>query len=901
MAYVPPSLKIYQEFAPQLVGNLRPLYACIVAPQYALHRFEVEDEQALLGAYNAPVGNVFSSWPNRETGSTIDTATSAVWVKDAILKYYNYSITGTGTGPTDWDGLITSDGNQVRSDSLVFKTANSVNRSTVFGDRDVTIGDYVKVQKGATIVESRIAGLVADVVDAVIDAAAASPTNKTTTTETATVVDHITSPNFTVTASAAAYAGLVAGKPSEVYTCVVTDTDGTQEGTTIAILSASGTDDVASQVLAATGVPMALGTRGAAMTMTNTFDGFSSSSQTESNSSQSDSNSSMSSSGQPFLTIGDSWVVTIAQDYTPAIPTSGGTYAGTKDTVYLAKVTTGGTVGSGTVKFAITTDNGFDTGVEVQVTAAGTYSIGNYGVTLTFTGGAQYCTGDVFIAEVTATGAGAYRTIVLADNLTGWSNTDVFAVTLGIIETIELDVFNWAATASSITVIPSARHTASYLGPEAQFYILGGTLYIDYRELIQDNTRLVGFIQDITEVETILGPATTENPLALMVYTALSESADTGVYYIGVSADTVAAYVTALEELEETAELYSIVPFNTSAAVQSAVMAHIDAMALPGVAQFRVLWAGIDTPQTDAFYTVLASGNDIKATVAGTALTATGALFITNGVRAGDTVRINYHTDPKGAVIYDEAVIAAVNTQSTLTLESSLTIGYPVKMEVWRTATQAEYAANIAARAESLKSRRAYAVWADNPVVGAYAAVSKAYAAAAGAGLRSGMAPHAPLTNVNFSYLKVDPMVGFSATRMNLMAGKGVWLIVSDINLNVYTRHQVSTDPTDINTREQTITTNLDHICRDYKLNLNDLYGKGNVSPGMLELIRIRVHGITTMITGRNYPAQIGPQLLDLDIVRLEQDPVNRDQVWLEIEPSLPYPMNQLTVKFRVI
>ena len=132
------------------------------------------------------------------------------------------------------------------------------------------------------------------------------------------------------------------------------------------------------------------------------------------------------------------------------------------------------------------------------------------------------------------------------------------------------------------------------------------------------------------------------------------------------------------------------------------------------------------------------------------------------------------------------------------------------------------------------------------------------------------------------------------------MAGSGIWIVRTNLDGEVFTRHQVTTDNDDINMREDTITTNLDHISRDFKSALSDLYGRGNVSNQMIELIRSRVNATASDISGRNYPDTIGPQLQDIEITKLERDPVLRDHVDIVIEPVLPYPLNNLNVYIRV-
>jgi hypothetical protein len=281
-------------------------------------------------------------------------------------------------------------------------------------------------------------------------------------------------------------------------------------------------------------------------------------------------------------------------------------------------------------------------------------------------------------------------------------------------------------------------------------------------------------------------------------------------------------------------------------------------------------------------------------------VTCAGGLFVTNNTRPGDILRINYRPFA-GEMIYDTAIIDTV-TEEELTLVAPLATGYPVavKVEVYRTRTLTQYATAIGNDAGAIKNRRVYYIWPDELSDGTDV-VSGIYLCAGLAGLRSGVAPHAPLTNVQISgFYNPTRTLMFNATQLNTMAGNGVWIVTQDLAGTVYTRHQVSTDNTDINRREQTITTNLDSISRQYREGFSDLIGRGNVSDDMINIIRTRVHSISGSIQGLDYPLSLGPQLQGYTIKTLEIDPVLRDRIRLTVTPVLPYPLNNLDITMLI-
>ena len=136
---------------------------------------------------------------------------------------------------------------------------------------------------------------------------------------------------------------------------------------------------------------------------------------------------------------------------------------------------------------------------------------------------------------------------------------------------------------------------------------------------------------------------------------------------------------------------------------------------------------------------------------------------------------------------------------------------------------------------------------------------------------------------------------------VNLMAAAGTWLVVKDIEANIVTRHQLTTDMSQLSTQEESISTNLDHICRDFKNAVKDLYGRGNATQAMLELIRSRIYSQKSSIQSRSYPDTLGSQITDLTITKLYIDTVLKDHIYCELDTELPYPLNNLTLKFRLL
>ena len=873
-AYTRPSLRIEQQFVPLPGGNALPLYGCMIGPHYGLHRYGVTAEEALLGAYNKTSGNTFTAWPDKDVNSNVDVSSAALWMRSATMQYQQFTqLADTNVG------LLSNGGSRIRSGGstpYVFKTANGSARSSVYGTRDVQLGDYINVTNGSIVKETVVLGFEADQVAAVTGASAAASSNVTSTTLSNVLTAHFGTLTGTFTCDASGYDGLADGYPSETYTVQVLSTDGTLANTFVKISSGSGTDDVASQQVSASGVDTPCGTRGATFNLTRV--------------------------GGTVL--GSDWfLVTVAQDFTAVIPASSGTYTGLRASTYIIKITQGGTIDTDILKFKVTTTNGYDMSPEITVSAAGVYVVGNYGVAVTFVSGDQYVTGSQYTIAVTAAGDGPIRTLILGAAMTGMLVTDNLVITLGLTDSFKLDISQWTASTASILVAANATHVAAYLGAEQPFYILAGAMYMDYRELLLTGINVVNALSDPLTVEPTEGPIVEANPIAMMMYAALTGSVGTQCYYIKTGGETFADYQAALDVLTNTFQVWGLVPWNSDQDIVDLCQAHVDAMSAPDVAFFRKVYKGVDLKRYIALYVADSTGGELLATISGSVLTCANAEFGVAGIRPGDSIQINYQADNLGGVTFDTYTVLSVGSATTLNLTTAPgDITVPVKMEVWRNQTLPEYAAAIAASSHSWDDRRVTSIWCEPITLLGQADLPKAVAAALIAGIRSASAPHQPLTNFDLtSYIDLVPVNNFGASLLDVMAAAGTWLIVKDVEGNIYTRHQLTTDMSDARTREDSITSNFDHVTRDFKNSCKDLWGQGNATQEMLDLIRSRVYAKKSEIQSRSYPQTLGSQITDLSIVSLYIDPVLIDHVWCILDIQLPEPMNNLTLQFKLI
>jgi hypothetical protein len=219
----------------------------------------------------------------------------------------------------------------------------------------------------------------------------------------------------------------------------------------------------------------------------------------------------------------------------------------------------------------------------------------------------------------------------------------------------------------------------------------------------------------------------------------------------------------------------------------------------------------------------------------------------------------------------------------------------PRKIEIWRTPTKAEQATELARQAGAFGSQRVKAVWRNFVAPGAPPSY---FLAANLAGLRSGVAPHQGLTNVEIS--GADGAVGadeyFDADELDVLAEAGVWIVVQDPDGTVKTRHAVTTDPSSIETREETMVANLDAISYFLLRRLRPFIGIMNVTPTAISRINVELVSAIEFLKANGFAELLGGQLIDGVVVELRAHATLADTLVAVVELTRPYPLNSLNL-----
>lgn len=944
MAYTLPQVLVFQEFEQVPAELTEPLRAHISGGHAHLRRYSVADEKLLiaLGAYD-PDDAAAYAWPGRPAGAVVDQDYTKLFIDNALLEYFT-DLIGEVDDFSEKTTVVPVSGhnNRVRSMGTRGFRTNGADypRFSSLYDRDVKAGDIVSLRGVVDDEEYTLDTYVVDVkgetVAATVGEAYSDDNNGATQSNAATVEQTAGRVNcIQLEANLSQYDGRPDGYINDVYTIEVISGSiaGDLSVARVRVTSASGLDDEASVEVADANTLFAVGDRGLRLR-------FVLSSESSCSASEADT--------ADDLLVGQKWEVDVTGANEPATPLAGGTYTGETDTVYIVEVVRGGAF-SDTLKpqIRVTTNTGVDASGPTTVTGDDTeVAVGSKGVTIAFYGSGGSLSlsggdvvsfdeltglrkGDIFYIEVTAAAVGRMSTLVLGHSLPiGMRDAEDLDLRLSIKKNIQVDknregfepLTNWETSATEFTVndgIVAYDTSWTDSGEALPIEVRGGSLYVEYRAWLPALADSVHTISDVGELDDLISGAThPDNPLKWGVFKALSNSNGTAVKFTAVAEpDDLDSWLEVIELLVGRRDVYGLVPLTRDQDVLDAFVAHAGTQSGAEAGRWRVVWVNLEGKSQDVVVDASTStdGEEVLATLAddpntsGTQYTLLvnpdgNGNFLTNGVRAGDIVRYLYET-VFGEQTYTEFVVDAVLSEDTIRLAAghSVSVNVARKIEIWHPLTKTEMAADIAAQAAAYGSNRVRAVWPDLAGSGG-SSYPGYFLCAALAGLRSGVVPHQPLTNVELSGFDDVTRASdlFNSAQLNVMAEAGTWIVTKTVDGSVVTRHALTTDTTDVNTREEMVVSNVDSISYVALTRFEPFIGKMNVTPTAVSALRVELESIIGFLKANGNTERLGSQLVDGTIVELRRHALLRDRVVAVVDVELPYPLNNVELHLVV-
>lgn len=433
--------------------------------------------------------------------------------------------------------------------------------------------------------------------------------------------------------------------------------------------------------------------------------------------------------------------------------------------------------------------------------------------------------------------------------------------------------------------------------------VVSGNVHVAYRALRLD---LVGTVLDINNVDEqvgVLGDATDESPVALAVNLALANTVGR-IRAITVPSDDLTGYLSALD-LAENSRLYAIVPLTQSIDILAAVQQHVEQMSTPENASWRIALMNTEIPaikyigQYNPDLVNANSGNNAVTLVTDDyVLTSSNAQFVSDGVIPGDVVKITSHT-PTSQVITSLTVQSVISNQQ-LIVNSPIPLA-SVSYYIQRTLTRSQQADIVAANSSTFSSGRVYHIQPDLIGVivnGVTKYLPGYYAAAAISGLISGLPAQQSLTNIGLAGLTDLQHSNryFTRAQLSTISASGTFLLVQEAAGTIpYIRHSLSTDMTVLQYRELQQVKNIDFLSYFFHDILKGFPGRYNITPDTLQILRTTLIAGAKLLQGKKLP-KIGPPLLDYQIKTLAQDPVNKDNVIVEMPVTMPTVMNYVSL-----
>ena len=165
------------------------------------------------------------------------------------------------------------------------------------------------------------------------------------------------------------------------------------------------------------------------------------------------------------------------------------------------------------------------------------------------------------------------------------------------------------------------------------------------------------------------------------------------------------------------------------------------------------------------------------------------------------------------------------------------------------------------------------------------------YVAAYLAGAVSVKAPAAPMTNTGVAGIEsvLESNNTFSDKQLDIIAGGGTWVLEQRAPFAIFNRHQLSTDATTVQTRELSLTTQIDFVSKFLRELVSPLIGRFVIDDNFIGQLSAALNGGAETMVERGI-------VRDLQIVRVFQDELNPDTMKAEFSLLPLYPLNYINI-----
>lgn len=482
----------------------------------------------------------------------------------------------------------------------------------------------------------------------------------------------------------------------------------------------------------------------------------------------------------------------------------------------------------------------------------------------------------------------------------------------------------------------AASSTEITLDPGIEAYTTDGNsypiesvdkIYITYRALRTAKSGEIVDVESQDDIQAKLGKIDVRNPLAVAASIAIQNTISRIRTY-AIDQDDSQGYLETLDRVEETDEVYCMVPLTQDVTVAAAFRSHVDNLSVAEEGKWRIMFWSPELVKEKIVQELSVAGTfnyDDTDTILTMEDVVNGS-FISKNVVPGDYIRIldkneQDEVQPHAGVykvleVITEQKVKLENLQysgkkgsaeyvSGDAFGGSDFVDISVDYEVFRILDLTGIADAMALLADSYKDKRVYQVLPDSieitlsdgdHVVPGY------YLCAALGGMIAGAPPHQGFTNLGITGIKqlFHSNKYFKQSQLDKMAEYGVYIVVQDVvGALPYTRHQISTDVIQLETRELSLVKNIDFSSYFFKRGLKRFLGVYNITQATLGAITTQVEAMIAYLKEQVYP-RIGAPLISGEIVSVAQDDTFKDRVRVTLNMSYPYPVNVIRVDLMI-
>lgn len=414
-----------------------------------------------------------------------------------------------------------------------------------------------------------------------------------------------------------------------------------------------------------------------------------------------------------------------------------------------------------------------------------------------------------------------------------------------------------------------------------------GSVYLTYRALYSNKNEYMD-INSEDDITTKLGGRDVLNPLGYAVGLAY-DNAVTTVYAYGLPANDATHHAEARDELE-LHEVYVICPLTTDETIKQAYKTHAESMSTPENKKERVITLG--TQDIDWY-------NSVFTTPATGTLTVSGATA-TLACTSTETVAGNYAVITSPDRVAGRYVVTSVSSDTqalTLDYDFGKTVSGCV-FTVEESTTKIEKRDAQAAYAAGFGSKRVIVVFPTVVKVGS-TSFDPMYAAAALAGVISGVSPQVPLSNTSLSGFDGRQYSNdyFTEEYLDYIAGGGNCILVQETDGGaLIIRHQLTTDVSTLDTREISRVKNVDYVAKYLRNMVKPYLGKYNVTEELLTLLKSAFQGAFDFMKRSRAP-RAGSIIRSGQLTSIS---ASSDTVTAEVKVGIGYPFNVCVINLYV-